>query len=98
MVKMLWLSISLIFAMGGCYVTNVTKIGKDKSYDTHAYKDTTHKVILRTFSYFLKIVTHIGQVLLSGRVIIHFFGFFGFNFFWENLRYINQGSCQKKDV
>ena len=47
MVKMLWLSISLIFAMGGCYVTNVTKIGKDKSYDTHAYKDTTHKVILR---------------------------------------------------
>ena len=33
--------------------SNVTKIGKDKSDDTHAYKDTTHKVILRTFSYFL---------------------------------------------
>ena len=39
--------------------TNVTKIVKDKSDDT--YEDNAHKVILRTFSYFLKIVTHIGQ-------------------------------------
>ena len=36
-------------------------IVKDKSDDTHAYEDNAHKVILRTFSYFLKIVTHIGQ-------------------------------------
>ena len=60
--------------------SNVTKIGKDKSDDTHAYKDTTHKVILRTFSYFLKIVTHFGQVLLLGRVIIQFL-----NYFWRIL-------------
>ena len=41
--------------------SNVTKIVKDKSDDTHAYEDNAHKVILRTISYFLKIVTHIGQ-------------------------------------
>ena len=39
----------------------VSKIRKDKSDDTLAYKDCAHKVILRTFSYFLKILTHIGQ-------------------------------------
>ena len=37
-------------------------IGKDKSDDTLAYDDMAHKVILRTSSYVLKIVTHIGQV------------------------------------
>ena len=39
---------------------NVTKIEKDKSDDTLAYEDNAHKVVLRTFSYFLRIVTHIG--------------------------------------
>ena len=39
----------------------LSKIRKDKSDDTLAYEDSAHKVILRTFSYFLKIVTHIGQ-------------------------------------
>ena len=39
----------------------VSKIRKDKSDDTLAYEDSAHKVILRTFSYFLKIVMHIGQ-------------------------------------
>ena len=42
--------------------SNVTMIGKDKSDDTLAYDDMAHKVILRTSSYVLKIVTHIGQV------------------------------------
>ena len=42
--------------------SNVTKIGKDKSDDTLAYEDMAHKVILRTSSYVLKIVTHIGHV------------------------------------
>ena len=37
------------------------RLEKDKSDDTLAYEDSAHKVILRTFSYFLKIVTHIGQ-------------------------------------
>ena len=40
--------------------SNVKKIGKDKSDDTLAYEDNAHKVVLRTFSYFLRIVTHIG--------------------------------------
>ena len=40
---------------------NVTKIEKDKSDDTLAYEDNAHKVVLRTFSYFLRIMTHIGQ-------------------------------------
>ena len=39
---------------------NVTKIEKDKSDDTLAYEDNAHKVVLRTYSYFLRIVTHIG--------------------------------------
>ena len=43
--------------------SNVTMIGKDKSDDTLAYDDMAHKVILRTSSYILKIVMHIGQVL-----------------------------------
>ena len=42
--------------------SNVTMIGKDKSDDTLTYEDFAHKVILRTSSYVLKIVTHIGQV------------------------------------
>ena len=42
--------------------SNVTMIGKDKSDDTLAYDDMAHKVILLTYSYVLKIVTHIGQV------------------------------------
>ena len=39
------------------------KIGKDKSDDTLADEDNAHKVILHTFSYFLKIATatHVGQ-------------------------------------
>ena len=45
--------------------SNVTKIVKDKSDDTHADEDNAHKVILRTFSYFLKIATatYVGQRL-----------------------------------
>ena len=39
----------------------IKKIEKDKSDDTLAYEDNAHKVVLRTFSYFLRIVTHIGQ-------------------------------------
>ena len=35
---------------------NVTKIEKDKSDDTLAYEDNAHEVILRTLSYFLKIL------------------------------------------
>ena len=42
--------------------SNVTMIGKDKSDNTLAYENLAHKVILRTSSYVLKIVTHIGQV------------------------------------
>ena len=40
----------------------ITMIGKDKSDDTLAYNDMAHKIILRTSSYVLKIVTHIGQI------------------------------------
>ena len=45
--------------------SNVTKIVKDKSDDTHAYEDNAHKAILRTISYFLKIATatYVGQRL-----------------------------------
>ena len=50
-----------------------------------------HKVILRTSSYVFKIVKHIGEVWS-----FTYFEFFGFSFFWENFRYINQGSGQKK--
>ena len=39
----------------------LTQLKKDKSGDTLAYEDSAHKVILRTFSYFLKTVMHIGQ-------------------------------------
>ena len=42
--------------------SNDTMIGKDKSDDTLAYEDLAHKVILRTSSYVLKIVTHIEQL------------------------------------
>ena len=45
--------------------SNVKKFGKDKSDDTLAYKDYAHKDILRTFSYFLKIVTHISRYYLK---------------------------------
>ena len=68
------MDIKLLYEVGGfffgvvmvfCYsddASNVTKIGKDKSDDTLAYEDMAHKVILRTSSYVLKIVMHIGQV------------------------------------
>ena len=51
--------------------SNVKKIGKDKSDDTLAYEDNAHKYILRTFGYFLKIVTHISQGWSSGLVIMY---------------------------
>ena len=37
------------------------RLEKGKSDDTLGYEDSAHKVILRTFSYFFKIVTQIGQ-------------------------------------
>ena len=58
--------------------SNVKKIGKDKSDDTLAYEDNAHKYILRTFGYFLKIVTHISQGWSSAcyhvLIILDFYG------------------------
>ena len=55
-----------LLPLGTSTLPTITKIVKDKSDDTddtHAYEDNAHKVILRTFSYFLKIATatHIDQ-------------------------------------
>ena len=54
-----------LLPLGTSTLPTITKIVKDKSDDTHAYDDNAHKVILRTFSYFLKIATatHIDQRL-----------------------------------
>ena len=47
--------------------SNVKKIGKDNSDDTLAYEENAHKYILRTFGYFLKIVTHISIQIIYKR-------------------------------
>ena len=54
-------------ALASDKASNVKKIGKDKAGDTLAYEENAHKYILRTFGYFLKIVTHISIQIIYKR-------------------------------